>query len=195
MSVQVTLPEYTEFTAEEFKRIKSDYSRISGVYVLIGKNGHILYVGKSIDIKKRVEKHLVGHGNSERFYRKINKLRLYLCTNQFYVEIYETYLINELKPEFNRDKTFFQEFVIGMSDRLDELDLQIKDLNDERDSMLDVIRELRCEQLDEDESSFSDNTSAIRLAQISREISELRGERSRVRRRVRASTGAAANGR
>lgn len=194
MSVQVTLPEPIEISVEEFKQTKGNYTEISGVYVLLGQNNRMLYVGKSINIKKRIEKHIIGYRDSERFFKDIVRIRMYLSKNQFYVEIYETYLINELMPEFNRDKSYFSAFVTEMSERTVELDLQVRELKEERESLIDLMQELDREDRDDDEESFGDSLSSVRLTQIQRRISALGEERRRVSRLLRTSAGVAANG-
>lgn len=189
MTVNVVLPEYEEFTREAYLKCKGNYSGVSGVYVLLGNYEKVLYVGKSIDIRSRLDKHFSGYRDSERFYKQIRAVRIYRCSNQFYVDVYETYLINELRPEFNRDKMFFKEYVVEMSDKLQEIELRIRELEEERDAISREISEEEDDFHDEDSLRYVHSECEIERRRLDREIAELVCGARRLRRRVSSSGG------
>lgn len=87
-----------------------------GVYVAYNSIGKVLYVGKT----KNLENRFKGHRKDSEFYPYVESLVLFEVTDEFKKEIAETYLINELKPLYNVNKTYFKQ--VDYSLRIDELD-------------------------------------------------------------------------
>jgi predicted GIY-YIG superfamily endonuclease len=131
MSIKITLPtSFVETTPVDVKN-KKEFDR-SGVYVFYDDSDTPLYVGKSISFKRRFG----GHAKTSKFFRLSTKVRLYYVDNEFEKDIYETFLIKELKPEFNRDKSYYTRLEYeDMLQKVEETIIDIKlELSDLRDS-------------------------------------------------------------
>jgi integrase len=80
------------------------------IYRLYDKNKKILYVGKTINnINSRIRSHFTNHKGYKRlnqlWRRKIKYFDYTIVENEAELGIYEIYLINKLKPEYNlKDK-------------------------------------------------------------------------------------------
>jgi hypothetical protein len=128
VSIKITMPEkFIEATPVDVKS-KKDYI-MSGVYVFYDDKDVPLYVGKTVNFKSRFS----GHAKSSKFFRLAAKVRLYLVKSEYEKDIYETYLINELKPEFNRDKTYYfrpeyEEMLQKVEERIIDIKLEIDEL-------------------------------------------------------------------
>ena len=80
-------------------------------YVYIFKNYYdeVIYIGKTGNIKRRINQHFEeGHLPNE-CYKNIKEIKYAEVGNSKYdAEIIETILINELKPEYNTEKVFME---------------------------------------------------------------------------------------
>ena len=78
-----------------------------GVYVFKDKDRQILYVGITDDLKRRISAHLNGYGSQDIFNLKKDDLIIEFFNeeNVIYRDIYESYLIHQLKPRYNISKT------------------------------------------------------------------------------------------
>lgn len=76
---------------------------IRGVYLLEGKNGKLLYIGKSNDLRGRIRTHLT---KNEIYKEECVLIKVYFIESQIDMDIFETYLINVKKPIHNKDKVF-----------------------------------------------------------------------------------------
>lgn len=88
-------------TREDF--FSNDYNGLNGVYVMRDISDVCLYVGKTKDFVKRVRQ----HARQSDFYRSIEYVEFYYNSNEYKKDIIETYLINELKPIYNKAKTYY----------------------------------------------------------------------------------------
>jgi hypothetical protein len=193
MGVIVTLPKSEEFSKEEFLNRRESFLGISGVYVLRNSEGLCLYVGKSSSLGRRLLEHLSGKKDSIRFYKDIASISLYCSGNMFYVDVYETYLINELRPKFNRDKMYFEEHTSAVSDTLDKLEEAAHQLEEERRWLILEIEDF--ERFKEDE--YDEQVVMLewleltrRLRELDRNLQRVEGRRALYRRRLSVSGGA-----
>ena len=77
-----------------------------GVYFLYSKDGDLLYVGRSVNVKQRLIDHLMGgSGNTKQFSDEISNVKGFYVYDIADQEIYETYAIKTLRPKYNRAKT------------------------------------------------------------------------------------------
>ena len=83
-----------EISPEENYAIIDESYDNSGVYVLY-KKSDIIYIGKSKNIKKRIDQHKAD--------KDFDKVKSIIFKNESYIDIYEPYLINKYKPILNRD--------------------------------------------------------------------------------------------
>lgn len=85
--------------------ISKDTDRLNGVYVMLDDLRICLYVGKTKDLLKRLHQH---RRHSE-FYRSVYQIEFYINSNEYEKEMLETFLINELKPVYNKAKTYYKQ--------------------------------------------------------------------------------------
>lgn len=75
-----------------------------GVYYFHDNKEKVIYVGKAINIKKRVKSHFTGTDDGARrqqFARKINKITFKTCANELHALVLESAEIKRLWPKFN----------------------------------------------------------------------------------------------
>jgi len=74
---------------------------IGGVYFFYNKDGRLAYVGRTIDLKKRLKEHLNGVTNTEKFYKEFAYFKYIFENDVMYQKIYEIYAINIHEPLYN----------------------------------------------------------------------------------------------
>ncbi|MBK8710378.1 MAG: GIY-YIG nuclease family protein [Niastella sp.] len=75
-----------------------------GVYYLYDKKGKIIYVGKAINIKKRVSSHFTHNdagSKRQRFLRYVADVRYALCASELHALVLESAEIRRLWPKYN----------------------------------------------------------------------------------------------
>lgn len=84
------------------------------VYRFLDKSDNIIYVGKTIDINKRIYVHFSPRGHLPlECYEKVSKIEYIECKNNTDMTMKEIYFINKFKPIYNvRDKIQTDELVI-----------------------------------------------------------------------------------
>ena len=73
---------------------------ILGVYYFIDSNDKIIYIGKSVDIKKRIEQHI--RNGRKRMISRFDKLKILKLNTEIEALLYESQEIKRHKPPFNR---------------------------------------------------------------------------------------------
>lgn len=111
----------------------------SGLYTLKDREGRILYIGKSVNVYNRLKQHIGGNRRSRLFAQDIAEIEVVFVSDPFYLELYETYAINTLRPLYNVDKHFKP----VETDETFEIDIKINDLKDERQALREEIADLR----------------------------------------------------
>jgi excinuclease UvrABC nuclease subunit len=76
----------------------------SGLYFLYGDNEILLYLGKSVNLRRRVGTHL----KFDTYQRSVlgctyNFIKIIYVDDPLHMELYETFAIHKLKPVYNRD--------------------------------------------------------------------------------------------
>ena len=71
-----------------------------GIYYFIDSNDKIIYIGKSNNIRKRIEQHL--RNGKTRMLSKFNKLKILKLNTEIEALLYESQEIKRHKPIFNR---------------------------------------------------------------------------------------------
>ena len=74
--------------------------KIVGIYYFIDSNDKIIYIGKSNNIKKRIEQHL--RNGKKRMLSKFDKLKILKLNTEIEALLYESQEIKRHKPLFNR---------------------------------------------------------------------------------------------
>ncbi|EOO65755.1 hypothetical protein IKE_03339 [Bacillus cereus VD196] len=83
----------------EIHKVSSD----SGVYFMRDSNGEIVYIGESLNLKKRLTKHMAGKSSTtKRFYHMFHSIDVLYCDRKDR-KIYELYAINLFNPIGNVD--------------------------------------------------------------------------------------------
>ena len=87
---------------------KEDFDRLPakpGVYYFHDQKGKVIYVGKAVDMKKRVASHFIGNSETRRKDNMVNNIyhiSFQLCGNELLALLYESYEIKRLWPEYNQ---------------------------------------------------------------------------------------------
>ncbi|MDX1543816.1 MAG: exonuclease domain-containing protein [Christiangramia sp.] len=83
--------------------ILEELPALTGVYYLHDENGEIIYVGKSRNIKKRVNQHFTNDNpKSREMQRKVVSVSYELTGNELIALLKENQEIKEIKPQYNR---------------------------------------------------------------------------------------------
>lgn len=99
---------------------------LRGIYVFRGKYGDCLYVGQTKSFRSRFMSHLA----TSMFNRHIFSADIYRVDNPYEREIFETVFIDELKPYYNRAKSFARNRA-----KYDDIHFEIESLEAERLSL------------------------------------------------------------
>lgn len=72
-------------------------------------NQELLFVGKARKLRQRIKKHFEDTVSPIKMHRdEVTKIEVCVIDDPVQREIYETYIINELKSKYNIDKVFFR---------------------------------------------------------------------------------------
>jgi DNA polymerase-3 subunit epsilon len=86
---------------EDFERLPEK----PGVYYFYNQSKKVVYVGKAINLKKRVASHFTGHSikpQRQHFLRDIHGISFEVCATEFMALLLECTEINKLWPTYNR---------------------------------------------------------------------------------------------
>ena len=87
----------------KFVTITKDLKNITGIYYIYNELGQIIYIGKSKNIKNRVNQHLIGNTNkSLKIQIEINSVSYESCGNELIALIKESEEIKVNKPKLNK---------------------------------------------------------------------------------------------
>lgn len=90
---------------EEFDRLPA----LPGVYYFLNARGHVIYVGKAINIKKRIAGHFTGEAKEwsrSKIRNEIHHVRYELTGNELIALILEAQEIKRLWPKYNQAQKF-----------------------------------------------------------------------------------------
>jgi DNA polymerase-3 subunit epsilon len=102
-SKETTLP--PNLDKEQFNSLPS----LPGVYYFHDENGKTIYVGKAIDIKKRISGHFSSRNSAEeklRFFSNIHSISFELAGNELVAFLMESHEIKRLWPPYNKIQKF-----------------------------------------------------------------------------------------
>ncbi|WP_440615067.1 hypothetical protein [Bacillus subtilis] len=129
--IQITIPEnYKTARPGEIKN-KKDYDR-AGVYVFFDADDTPLYVGKTVSFKRR----FVEHSRCSEFYYLASYVRLYEVDDDYERDIYETEMIRQFDPLYNKAKMYHrrkevEEALLEIEVRAEDLIAEIHELQEE----------------------------------------------------------------
>lgn len=81
------------------KTKESNYSNNTGVYLFLDGDSNVIYVGKTVNLRKRLNTH--NHLPKE-CYTEIKSVRFAETNNEADALIYEVYYINKFNPKYNK---------------------------------------------------------------------------------------------
>jgi excinuclease UvrABC nuclease subunit len=80
-----------------------------GIFMFYNDNKELLFVGKARKLRPRIKKHFEDSVSVIKKNRdEITKIDVCIVEDPVHREIYETYIINELKAKYNVDKVLFK---------------------------------------------------------------------------------------
>ncbi|MGM1045637.1 GIY-YIG catalytic domain-containing protein [Paenibacillus uliginis N3/975] len=117
--INITIPTpdvtITKQDAPELSHIYgfTDFHLISrekgGIFMFYNDNDELLFVGKARKLRPRIKKHFEDSVSVIKNHRnEVTKIEVCIIEDAVHREIYETYIINELKAKYNVDKVFFK---------------------------------------------------------------------------------------
>jgi excinuclease UvrABC nuclease subunit len=82
---------------------------VGGIFMFYNDNGELLFVGKARKLRPRIKKHFEDNVSVIKMNRdEVTKIDVCIIEDPVHREIYETYIINELKAKYNVDKVLFR---------------------------------------------------------------------------------------
>lgn len=80
-----------------------------GIFLFYNDKKELLFVGKARKLRQRIKKHFEDTVSPIKMHRdEVNQIDVFIIEDPVEREIYETYIINELKAKYNVDKVFFK---------------------------------------------------------------------------------------
>lgn len=186
VSLELTY-EIEEFARHEFGTKRYTVQGKSGVYILMDKRGTVLYVGMSRDLGARLRAHISGYSNVDT--SRLEKIRVLLTQSTSVADMLETYMIRELRPLFNINKTEQLDVEDESPDHMYIIECRIKETQDLLEELMAELEYDR-ESYEEDGDSATDKEMLGRELYLLREVGKaesllvrLRREKSLLRRR------------
>lgn len=80
-----------------------------GIFMFYNESNELLFVGKARKLRQRIKKHFEDSVSVIKNNRnEVTKIDVCIVDDPVHREIYETYIINELKSKYNVDKALFR---------------------------------------------------------------------------------------
>ena len=80
-----------------------------GFFAFYNDKDELLFVGKARKLRPRIKKHFEDSVSIMKKHREeVAKIEIYVNENAVEREIYETYMINELRAKYNVEKVFYK---------------------------------------------------------------------------------------
>ncbi|OLS38226.1 nucleotide excision repair endonuclease [Alkalihalophilus pseudofirmus] len=80
-----------------------------GIFMFYNDKKELLFVGKARKLRQRIKKHFEDTVSPIKMHRdEVAKIDVCIIEDPVHREIYETFIINELKAKYNVDKVFFK---------------------------------------------------------------------------------------
>ncbi|WP_026906781.1 nucleotide excision repair endonuclease [Paucisalibacillus globulus] len=79
-----------------------------GIFLFFNINKELLFVGKARKLRQRIKKHFEDNFSPIKIHKdEVYKIDICLVEDPMEREIYETYIINQLRSKYNVDKVFY----------------------------------------------------------------------------------------
>ncbi len=133
---------------EEFEKLPET----TGVYYFHNRKGKVIYVGKAVNIKKRVSGHFSNNSTGKQkqdFMREIFHIRFIECESEQAAFTLETQEIKRIWPQFNRAQKRYEPLfgIVHYNDQTGFSRLALKKLNNKRESNFQVKTLLEGQEL------------------------------------------------
>lgn len=80
-----------------------------GIFMFFNEKKELLFVGKARKLRPRIKRHFEDNVSVIKEHRdEVTKIQVFIVDDPVHREIYETYIVNELKSKYNVDKVFFR---------------------------------------------------------------------------------------
>jgi excinuclease UvrABC nuclease subunit len=176
LNINVNVDSTISFLTKDYKQALPELKmRKIGVYVFYDKHENPLYVGKSKILNTRVPSHINGTSNVKEIKKDAVSCIVYFISNPAMADIFETYLINEIKPMYNLDKASYSEFIKAAEEELLDIECRMLELEE---SLMEILNE------DEDSSDLGESLYiAYEIKKIERKLAILERKRRVLKRR------------
>lgn len=93
-------------------RLVADLPRKPGVYLFRDRGGRVLYVGKAVDLRRRVRSYFSGDERRKigQLLRETETIDHTVCAGELEAAVLEVRLIHELQPRFNRQSKLWSRY-------------------------------------------------------------------------------------
>lgn len=127
MAITIELPQIFSINVSEYKQLP----RTMGIYMIYGADNILIYAGKTQNIKTRMTTHM-------QIYRGlVSHISYFFVDNRVDLDIYETYVINTLKPLYNSAKLWYQLDEKFDKEQKEKLERRIKLISDKKQKIED----------------------------------------------------------
>jgi excinuclease UvrABC nuclease subunit len=81
-----------------------------GIFMFYNSQDELMFVGKARKLRPRIKKHFEDTVSPIKTVREeVTKIDVCIVDDPMHREIYETFIINELKSKYNEEKVFYKE--------------------------------------------------------------------------------------
>ncbi|MGO1136524.1 GIY-YIG nuclease family protein [Bacillus subtilis] len=182
--IHITLPTNYKTAKPRDVKNRKEYDK-PGVYVFFNSDDTALYVGKSVSFKRR----FCVHAANSPFFREASYVRLYEMDTDYERDIYETEMIRQFDPLFNKAKQFHRQVEIEqeLAEIKDNAQQLIEEINELRDELNALYDEADAAVVTGDRTDVDGGSGSLEklgeVLYIDRRISELRAELARLYRK------------
>lgn len=82
---------------------------VGGIFMFYNDRDELLFVGKARKLRPRIKKHFEDTVSPIKLHRdEVTRIEVCIVEDPVHREIYETYIINELRAKYNVDNVFFR---------------------------------------------------------------------------------------
>ena len=98
------MSEFYGFT--EYKKIPRG---VPGIYLFFNEDNELLYCGQTNSLRSRIREHFYSESSAIKEHRQeVHKIAVSFVKDPYEREIFETFIIHELKSKYNIGKVFFR---------------------------------------------------------------------------------------
>ena len=93
-------------------KLAASLPRRTGVYLMRDAGGRVLYVGKAVDLRRRVRSYFAGEERRKvgQLLRETHAIDHIVCTGELEAAVLEVRMIHELRPRYNRQAKLWRRY-------------------------------------------------------------------------------------